>query len=97
MKIEFCGLSAEFTRQGLWLPCDADQPPEEQWGVYANKSNLVNALSRRALARSTVPRTIKLKHRSWRGQGTGNLNRRKSNQYLYLVLDLLYRRSIVVP
>jgi len=31
------------------------------------------------------------------GQGTGNLNRRKSNQYLYLVLDLLYRRSIVVP
>ena len=71
MKIEFCGLSAEFARQGLWLPCDADQPPEEQWGVYANKSNLVNALSRRALARSTVPRTIKLKHRSDGPPGTG--------------------------
>ena len=37
MKIEFYGLTAVFARQGRWLPSDADQPPEGQWGVYAKK------------------------------------------------------------
>jgi hypothetical protein len=69
MEIEFCGLSAEFARQGHWLPSGTDQPPEEQWGVHANKSNLGNALSHRALARSIGLRTIKLKHRSQRKAG----------------------------
>ena len=70
MKIEFYGLTAVFARQGRWLPSDADQPPEGQWGVYAKKSNLVNALQRRTLARSAGLGTIKLKHRSLTIAGT---------------------------